>query len=381
MENTMEIKAAQKECFNSRAAEWSRIRNAYERQTTIRTAKIIDAVPLEIKNQNEKSSYVLVARCSVNGFEGYIPLNELWTSLPSPRVLPQQGDTELSYINRAISYINNMTGCDNVPVVITHARYNPEASKDLKFGVIASRRRALLRDISSFYQSPDDKSNRQTPPTAVGDIVTATVVQASAGMVQLNVRGVDVIVPYYRLTNRYVEHVRDTFKPGQELLVTITDIEWPNDDDHVVHMLPDHEALEKQLAAERKGSKQYNELSDRLESDRIVRIPRLRVNARDLEARMLYEKNGDGVTRNGRYRGIITSMYMSQAPNSDGRPYIRMFLPDLELAAVSNSINYGSVVDSPSVGDVVEFRFQSVSHGSVPLIYGSVDRLLQKNKG
>ena len=354
---------------HDKAPAFARILAAKNGQTVIRNARIIGAEELPITDdEGNVERRVPVACCMIYDIMAYIPLEELWLRLP-PVLERLKDESAKQFFSYAKVRITNMAGSDNIPVVITEAVYRPDNPR--QFAVLASRRMALLRDVAAFWRKPDD-NNRPTAVTAENDEVTATVVSVQGVHVSLCVRGVEITVPYYMLTNRYLERASDMYRAGEELLVRIDKITWPEDSFHQAHLLANREELLSEMKAYPRGSSQYLRLHEQLAKDRIYQIPAITVSARDGEAIELFVNHGSEVRRGGRYRAIITYVFQNK---DTMKPYVRMWLPDLQLPALSSRVVYGGVESSPVVGDMVEFSFSRVSPGS-PILLGDITRKL-----
>lgn len=359
---------------DARAVEWSKILNAQRTQTIIRNCTIVGAEVLEQRGADGTiTGQIPVARCMILGFPAYIPLGELWVNLPAQiqRVLNENdGNT---FLRRAMAYINNMTGNDKIPLVITAAQYSPD--KERRFVVLASRRMALLRDINSFYARPDApaKDKKRKVNTTVGETVTGTVVSVSGRMICVNVRGVDVILPFQYLTNRYVDDTTKSFAPGNEVLVEINDISWPEGPEYFAQPYSEEtmNALRHRLSAADPGSYEARQLASQIGSNVTYRMPKISINGRMAEAKMMYARNGKEVRAGGRYRAIVNYRYTRK---EDGVPVIFLWLPDFDLPGLCYQVNMGNTHVVPNEGSIVEVR---VSDGnSKPYIHCTITRML-----
>lgn len=339
---------------------WMIIRRSYQRGDIIPDAKIVGAKTLVNPNSKVGTPCALVKFGDTN-IIGYIPFFELWPQMPDS-MARKKTESNAAYEKRILRAINDMSSVDAdavIPVVVTEARYANNI-----FTITASRRMAMLQYITAAYKSPMVRSRRKEP-IKVGDVVSATVVTASLHTVMLNVYGVDVLVNKMNLTPRHIPIARDYYKPGNEIFVRVSAISWPEDDKHLVHYRSDHAILREQLAKYAPGSREYRRASQLLATDALHRIPEIIVNGRDVEIRKLYARNGAFLTTGTTTRAIVTYVYFGR---SNGKYTIWLWLPDLEMAALSYKKGGFTVKE----GDVVDFEYRGLSDKKTPYLEGEI---------
>ena len=367
-------RSTQREAQQQRIIRWRMVKNAYNRQLTLRNAKIIGGEPMT-RIVNGRRITVPVAKCMIYGFTAYIPVSELFANPPSLFNV-RETDSSDYYMSRTLRFINNMAGDAEIPVVIREAFFDAD-NKENPFNIVCSRRRAILKDTVSAFQHPNDRAARRTKPYEVGDKVLATVVMPYRNNVLLNVHGVDVSVPAFRLTNRYVSTASDAFSPGDQVFVQITNIEWPDSPRYNLHSVVEHEYLKEALSKMTEGTAEYNRVQNMLALDRLYQLPRIEVNARALEAAALFEDHGNAIKKNGLCHGIITYIRQDEEHH---RTRVGLWLPQMELAALAFGFTatVGQTYADYQIGDRVEFQPKDVN--DYGYLLGTIRRLMPKKK-
>lgn len=334
---------------------WQTVKMDYLEQRTVTKARIIGAKVV---------GKIPCARVKVyDTFIGYIPFTELWINIPA-NARPRKDEKYDDFRRRILTLINDMATTDksvSVPVIITRAQY-----RDDEFAIIASRRKAMLRDVASFYKPPEDKSNRRH--VKQGDVVTATVISVSANRVLLNVRGVDVLVPITQLTCRY----QPQYAPGDKVQVRVENIQWPEDDRHIVHLELDYKRQQEILSRKKPGSKAYNDQLKEVKKDRLYRVPKIYVDGRPDEVLSLYKKNGKQLAKNDRCKAIVTNLSFSA---KTGLPYVWLWIPEFELPAFSVKSSGDLEL---GVGSEVDFVVDGVARYELPYFRGRITRSYKK---
>ena len=254
------------------------------------------------------------------GFRIIIPCEEMYVNSPlDTATIAGESDR----IRREKQMLSKLLGT-TVPFIITNIVGNPESSE---YAVIASRKAAITRTAARNFNKHgrNGKANIEAE-----QIVDADIISVGKHAVWANVCGLDVSIPTYLLTHRYVGLVSDVYKPGDKLKVYIRNIDY----DESGH------ALGIEVSGREPEIEEF--------------IPRLK-----------------HVSSGAMYLGRITSIRRSAS--DDSRTIITLFLSGIELPAIANYTRIDSMREPPCTGDTVVFSAYSVNEDR-GLVIGSILR-------
>lgn len=233
---------------------------------------------MEYKGEEEVALVVLLAM-GKSRVKVVIPFGELFTYNPidMSTVDKSTADGIHKYVARKRSFAEKMIGAE-----VTFALVEVIPENGGHFMALGSRR-AAMRRISRWA------FGGAKPRVKEGDIGTATITAVSRHAVAVEFNGVDVVIPQYRLTLRWMRYANEFYKIGDELEVRVNEIKF-DAEGNVDQLRLDHIACE--LA----------------------------------EARDRYVLLRDGA----RLKGIVTNVYR---PAGTRHIFIYAWLPDWEIPA------------------------------------------------
>ncbi|MDO5398874.1 MAG: hypothetical protein Q4G33_13195 [bacterium] len=262
---------------------------------------------------------VTVAVLSMEGFRVIIPCMEMY-KVPPLDMSTVTDDNDR--IRREKQIMTKLLGAE-IPFIITNIEGDPDGEPV----IIASRKEALQRMVDHNYnrRNRDGKSLINE-----GDTVESTVISVGRFAVWANVGGLDVSIPVYRLTHRYVEDATQMYTPGQKLNIYV-------------------------------GAIQYDENN---------RVSRISVSGKEPEIDEFRPKLKN-IKSGAAFLGKITSIRQSRTDSS--RTIITLFLEDIGVPAIANYTRIDALPNPPITGDTVVFSAYAVREESGTVI-GSILR-------
>lgn len=352
---------------NEIPAGWAQVIQAYNNGTIVRNATIIGAEQVPFTDADNNKRVMPVAKCLINGLLAYVPLQELWVNMPS-FFARREDELDLNrYLERLLTNINNMAGNDDISLVITAAEYKPEFK--VPYAITASRRAALLRTAHNYFSELGDGYE-------AGQYIEGTVVGVYPNTLIVEFHGVDCVIPGRASTSRYYDTLLDVFSPGQKVMGYIRRIEWPKDDEHVVHLLSDYQSLRQRRDTFKPTNDHYRELDAMLARDRLYTLPELFVDLRRTEAMVLIQQNGYKLREGARYPAIVTDVRPTAKTN---QPVFTLWLKDLDVIATTVTANFGSFYELPKRGDRVDFSFTGIDENG-RYANGRITRMLSNRR-
>lgn len=241
-----------------------------------------------------------------------VPFDQTSTILPAELL----GRTSDSILTRQRQFLAKSIGV-TIPVVITSSEFDPNGGAYY----YASRTQALGRIRRSFFRRGN---------IAVGSDVLAHVIAVSTYSLTVTACGTDIRIPNYNITTRYVADMEQVYKPGQRLMLRVTELELGEDGTPSVFRL----------------------------SGRAVEVDRLRPNLERLQ----------GIGDNPRFAGTVTSIRQNQDRTN---VTVFLFLDGIELPAFSRSVKL-SLRDELHIGDEVYFEVHGIHESGY--VHGSIVR-------
>lgn len=283
----------------------SSLRSAIYKRTPLRGT----AAAVETMTNKDGEQEVCVAVLLDSNVKVVIPFQELYTYNPidlrhsnSKEGGPVDLTTEKGkreYMKRKLSFAEKMIGAE-----VTFQLLDVYPDGNIIIG-IGSRAEAMRRTAARMFGG-------SSPRIKVGDVGEATITTVARHALAVEFNGVDVVIPQYRLSLRYMKFVFEKFHSGEKLKVKVREIEF-DEDGNVKSLRLDHIACE---------------LADALDRNRMV---------------------SDGT----RTKGIITNVYRFPGSRDIN---IYAWLPTLDLPAKVLSIDANEFGREIKSGDSVRVQ-------------------------
>lgn len=278
-------------------------------KSSLREKRILTSRVISIQEVAKR----VIAVLNVEGFKVMVPCSEMYVKPPLDMSTVNM-DTDR--IRREKQILQKLLGSE-IPFLITDIAGSPEGD----YVIVGSRKAALTRmaDRNFTKRKYDGKSR-----ISEGDTVDAVAVTVGQHAVWANVGGIDVSIPIFLLTHRYVAEATEMYRPGQIFPVYINKIEY------------DAEGHVKKLNV----SGRIPEIAEFL--------PRLKQ-----------------IVPGESCLGRITSIRKSRSDES--RTIITLFLEHAEVPAIASYTRYDTLASPPLTGDTVIFSVYKVNeeHGVV----------------
>ena len=130
-----------------------------------------------------------------------------------------------------------------IPMIITDMKMNdPDENGSYDYAIVGSRRRALdIQEMQAF-----GRTRNGGPMIKEGDMLQATITSVSVHTVAVVLGGVDVRIPMWHLTYRYLLDARTQYRVGQTLWVYVREIKELENGHHQMSL--DARVMELQAA-------------------------------------------------------------------------------------------------------------------------------------
>lgn len=257
-----------------------------------------------VEGEDGQQEIALVALLKLN-FKVVIPFKELFTYNPIDMSTVDLSTEEgrRDYIRRKRVFTEKMIGST---ISFSLLGVYPDGNTITAYG---SRAAAMRRISQRMFGGTN-------PRCKEGDIGTAVITAVARHAVAVEFNGVDVVIPQYKLTLRWMRYVHESYKIGDTLSVKIREINR-NEEGRVISLVLDHIACE---------------LSDSKERYALLK---------------------DGA----RLRGIVTNVYR---PVGSRSIYIYAWLPEWEIPAKISRIDandFGREIKSGT-----QLRLEVINH-------------------
>ena len=208
-EREQRIEAEQRELTKE-----SSLKNAISRGTVM-SGKIVSVETLELGENKEIAVSVLLDKTT----KVVIPFGELYASNPiDMSTLDLETPTgNYQYLRRKRQFAEKMIGA-TISFCLTNLYRD-----DGVFNALGSRRQALQILRKNYFMG-------ELPRYKVGDIVSATITSVAVHSVAVTLGGVDVVIPQYRLTLRWLLNLHDHYQVGQKINARIADVKINGDE-------------------------------------------------------------------------------------------------------------------------------------------------------
>lgn len=313
---------AQKREDEARRAKNNEIRerirvNWMQLQSALHENRILSSPIISVETLNEN---IVVCTVMFNGFRIIIPCAEMYVS-PPVDMSTVHSDTER--IRREKQILSKLLGAE-IPFIITNIQGSPE--KD-DYAIVASRKAAITKTAARNFNR---RGRDGHAPIEAGDITEATIVSVGRHAVWANVQGMDVSIPIYLLTHRYVGNAADVYHPGEKIDVYIRNVAY-DDKGHATGIVASGREPEIQGF-----------------------IPKLK-----------------RITSGANYLARITSIRKSRTDES--RTVITLFLEDVGVPGFASYMRIDTMAVPPCTGDKVVFSAYRVDEER-GVVIGSIMR-------
>lgn len=301
---------------NNEIREKNRI-NWMQLQSAQHENRILSSTIISVETLNEN---IVVCTVMFNGFRIIIPCAEMYVS-PPVDMSTVHNDTER--VRREKQILSKLLGAE-IPFIITNIQGSPE--KD-DYAIVASRKSALTKTAARNFNRRGREGHALIEE---GDIVEATIVSVGRHAVWANVQGMDVSIPIYLLTHKFIGNAADVYHPGEKLNVYIRNVEY-DDKGHATRIVASGREPEIQGF-----------------------IPKLK-----------------RITSGANYLARITSIRKSRADES--RTVITLFLEDVGVPGFASYMRIDTMAVPPCTGDKVVFSAYRVDEER-GVVIGSIMR-------
>lgn len=300
-----QAKAERKAEKNEAMMRWSMIKSAAKNKTIL-TGRVTTVEP---------QSDGVVATVEVEGYRVLIPFNDFFTDSPiDESTITKRKDL----ITRQAQMLSK---CLNLEIMFTIQTV--VGNYDGDYGIIGSRKEAM-----SFIAKHNYKVDKGTGKAIIneGDVYDSSIISIGRHALLANVGGIDVIVPMYRLTYKYISLLSesDEYKIGDKLKVVITQIERDDNGD----------------------------------------VLKVEVSAKKIELEAIKERIASGHIKVGTICiGTLTGIHTTK----NGQPQINVYLDSLKVPAIAIISRLHQFPKVPALGDQVLFSISKINEerGSV----------------
>ena len=218
-------------------AGWSGLQSAMRRETVMYgVVSSIDEMPLKDTASEYLHTGIFVTIIHKNTYKIMIPFQHLYRRFPvDMRTVDLDSEAGVrAFILRQRAMAEKLYGL-NIPFVID----NMVASRiapDEDYAISASRAKALEIFERANYEPGPDGHALVEEGSFVND---ATVISVADWSMQVNVRGVDTIIPVRNLTYKFISKItdlRDNYRVGDQLVVQVMRIEKGEDGIHNIEV-------------------------------------------------------------------------------------------------------------------------------------------------
>lgn len=268
--------------------------------TALKTRRILNG-RVDGVVEHDRTTYWL---CYLEDITVEIPFEQTWTNLPKDLV----GKTDDESLRYQRQFLSRSMGAE-IPFILTGVKTAPDGSI-----VYSASRVAAMNILRRVYFG-----RNASRPVKIGSDVRAQIMSMGPYTAYVSCCGVDVPIPNYELSHKYIVDVTTSYQVNQWLMLRVVDLKVDEQGNPVEFIL----------------------------SARPIELEKFRKNLK----RVVINRN-----QPPRYQGVVTSI---RRDRRRGHVVVNLFLEGIELPAFSRSLRL-SLQDELHTGEKVFFEASGI---------------------